>query len=323
MVSGANSSLHGKEEATYLAATTVSTGVIGGHGLKITSQERNNNLQAVWGLGSRTQTVIIEKQFTGTMGIEFLMSNPWFLYPIMGAKADGGSGPSSYTHTFTEANTLPSFKFQNSLNIDTASTNDLNISMTGAVNTGASIKTSVGEAVSVTMDWVYANESIATSAFVAQTAETYQPYSFAHGVLELPNGSTIANVQSVDISIAQNADMIWGLGSRAGTAHVDKNRAYSIKTTAYFTDPATFLKLFYNGTTGTTPGAIAETATLQLTFTNGTQIVEFTFTGLKIDTESLPQSIDAATMEDISLQARTLTVICTDSTATYPAIIAA
>jgi len=323
VVSGSGSSLHAKEEATYLAATTVSSGVIGGHGLKITSQERNNNLQAVWGLGSRTQTVIIEKQFTGTMGIEFLMSNPWFLYPILGAKADGGSGPSSYTHTFTEANTLPSFKFQNSLNIDTASTNDLNISMVGAVNTGASIKTSVGEAVSVTMDWVYANESIATSAFVAQTAETYQPYSFAHGVLELPNGSTIANVQSVDISIAQNADMIWGLGSRAGTAHVDKNRAYSIKTTAYFTDPATFLKLFYNGSTGTTPGNITETATLQLTFTNGTQIVEFTFTGLKIDTESLPQSIDAAVMEDISLQARTLTVICTDSTATYPAVLAA
>jgi len=149
VVSGANSSLHAKEESAYLTAATVTTGVIGGHGLKITSQERNNNLQAVWGLGSRTQTVIIEKQFTGTMGIEFLMSNPWFLYPILGAKADGGSGPSSYTHTFTEANTLPSFKFQNSLNIDTASTNDLNISMVGAVNTGASIKTSVGEAVSV------------------------------------------------------------------------------------------------------------------------------------------------------------------------------
>jgi hypothetical protein len=117
--------------------------------------------------------------------------------------------------------------------------------------------------------------------------------------------------------------MIWGLGSRAGTAHVDKNRAYSIKTTAYFTDPATFLKIFYNGTTGTTPGAITETATLQLTFTNGTQIIEFTFSGLKIDTESLPQSIDAATMEDISLQARTLTAIATDSTSVFPVIIAA
>ena len=322
MVSGAQTSLHAKQEATYLAATTVTTGILGGHGLKITSQERNNNLQAVWGLGSRTQTVIIEKQFTGTLGIEFLMSNPWFLYPIMGTKLDGGIA-GAYTHTFTEANSLPSFKFNNSLNIDSASTSDLNISITGAVNTSASIKTAIGEAVSVTMDFIYANESIASTAFVAQTAETYSPYSFAHGVLELPNGSTIANVQSVDISIAQNADMIWGLGARAGTAHVDKNRAYTIKTSAYFTDPAAFLKLFYTGSTGTAPGNITEIATLQLTFTNGTQIVEFTFTGLKIDTESLPQAIDAAVMEDISLQARTLTVIATDTTQLFPAVLAA
>lgn len=323
MVSGANSSLHAKEEATYLAATTVTTGVLGGHGLKITSQSRANNLLAVWSLGSRTQTSIIERQFTGSMGLEFIMSNPWFLYPILGKKADGGVGPSSYTHTFTEADTLPSFKFVNSLNIDSASTNDLNISITGAVNTGVSIKTSVGEAVSVTMDFAYANESIATSAYTAQTAETYGAYSFAHGVLELPNGSTIAKCQTVDLSIAQNADIIYGLGSRAGVDHVDKNRAYTISTGIYFTDPATFLKVFYNGTTGTTPGNITETATLQLTFTNGTQIVEFTFTGLKIDTESLPQSVDAATMENITLQARTLTVLCTDSTAVFPTVLAA
>jgi hypothetical protein len=323
MVSGANSSLHAKQEATFLAVTTCSTGVLGGHGLKITSFEKNNNLQAVWGLGSRTQTVTIEKQFTGTLGLEFIMSNPWFLFPILGIKADGGSGPASYTHTFTEADTLPSFKFNNSLNIDTASTADLNISIMGVVNTGASISTAVGDAVSVSMDFVYATESIAESAFVAQTAETYQPYTFAHGVLEFPNGTTVANCQAVDISISQNADMVWGLGSRLGTAHVDKNRAYSIRTSAYFTSTAAFLKLFYNGTTGTSPGNITEIATLQLTFTNGTQIVEFTFSGLKIDTDALPQSVDAATMEDISILARTLTVVCTDSTATFPAVLAA
>jgi len=321
MVSGAQTSLTAKEEATYLAATTVTTGVIGGHGLKITSQERSNNLQAVWGLGSRTQTVIVEKQFTGTLGIEFLMSNSWFLYPVLGKCADGGT-VGVYTHTYTETNTLPSFKFNNSLNIDGTSTSDLNISILGAVNTGTSIKTSIGEAVSVTMDWVYANETIATSAYVEQTAEAFMPFSFAHGVLELPNGATVANCQSVDISIAQNADMIWGLGSRAGTAHVDKNRAYTIRTSAYFTNPAAFLNLFYNGSTGITPGNITEIATLQLTFTNGTQIIEFTFSGLKIESESLPQAIDAAVMEDINIQARTLTVIATDIIQTYPTILA-
>jgi len=60
-----------------------------------------------------------------------------------------------------------------------------------------------------------------------------------------------------------------------------------------------------------------------LTFTNSNGTLVYTFTGLKIDTESLPQSIDAAVMEDITLQARTLTVVATDSTSVFPAILAA
>ena len=319
MVSGVQSSLHPRVEATFSTDPATGNTATFGHGAKISSLERNNNIQKIWGLGSRGQTVSVETKFTGALSIDFLLSNSWIFFALMGAGKSTG-GP-TYTHTYTEQNTLPSYTMQNSLNIDPSGTNDMNVIFKGMVNTGATITSSVDAPVTVKMDWVYANEVYGKSAFIPQTAETFPPYSMGQASLQFLSGTTIANVQNVEFSLAQNAELIWGLGSRTATQKVEKQREYSLRSTIYLTDPTSFLAYVYSGTNaGTTPAAITEAATLIIPFSNGTNTITLSFTGIKIDTESLPQDPAAAVMEDIGIIARGLTVTATDTTATIPAL---
>jgi len=307
-ISGANSSLYIGAETTYGTTASGITAIFG-HGLKLDSIERNNNIEKAYGLGSRLQTSSIEKQFSGSLSTSFLMSNPGFLYAMQGNNTDGGANP--YTHTMLDTATtgMPSYTIQSSLNLTTP----IKVLYKGCVNTSTQMTASVNEAVSIKMDWVYANEVLSNEAYIAQTAETEFPFAFQHGVLEFPASTTLANVQSFDLSVAQNEDIILGLGSRTGTARVSKQKEYALSSKILLVDPANFWKVFYNGTTGTTPGAVAETATLQLTFTNGAQVIVFDFTGLKIETHSSSIDTTAVVYEDVKIVARGLTITSTNT----------
>ena len=414
MPSGAQVSLLYGWERYFDSVTNAWTGTYGtagtenkvfGHGQKISSLERNNNIETIWGLGSRTAQVELEKQFTGSFSVEFLLSNPYFFRYVLGngfvVRADAAAGGTEvlstaatsgdtkllvasttdfvagdfirtyistsdeefdmvkaivtdtsietysgmiydhavttttidewdsvaagdvYIHSYGELDTLPSLTIQNSIDLST----DIKVVLLGCTNTTTSISAAINEPVTVTCDFAYANEALTEEAFISQTAETYDLFSFAHGTLYKVNKTgtttTLSNIQSFDLDITQNAEVVYGLGNRVGQAALGKNRDYSIKITQYFESATDLLKLFYNGATGTAPGTVAE-INMKLTFTNGEagadeRQIELLFGGVKIDTESLPQAVDAPVMEDVTMKARSMKVLAKNATAVIPA----
>lgn len=318
MPSGALASLHIKKEATFKTDPTVGSAVIG-HGAKITSLERNNNIERIWGLGSRAQTVSLEKQFSGTVSTEHILSNPWFFSCVIGSGSTTGVGP--YVHTFSEASTLNSYAIKNSIELGTP---DAELLLSGCVNNSTTITANINEPASVKMDWIYATETLPTSAtYTPQTEETFDVFGLASGTLEFPSGTVIANVQNCEASINNNVEIIYGLGSRVGSTKVEKNREYGVRASVYMTDPTSLWRYLYNGTSsGTTPNtaSITETATLNLIFNKGaSKIIKLAFTNVKIDTHSLPQDPTAPIIEELSLIPRGLSVIATNSTSAIPA----
>ena len=387
---------------TYGTAGTANK--VFGHGQKISSLERNNNIETIWGLGSRTAMVQLEKQFTGSFSVEFLMSNPYFFryvlgngFVVRGLKTAGGtealgtattsgtkvlpvasttdftagdfirtyisandeefdmiktvnanvsletysgmifdhaSGTTTIDqwdsatgtvcyHSYGELETLPSLTIQNSMNLAT----DAKVLLKGCVNTTTSISAAINEPVSVTCDFAYANEILSDIAFVEQTAETYDLFSFAHGTLykvtKTGTETTLSNIQSFDLDITQNAEVVYGLGARTGAAALGKNREITIKATQYFETTEALLELFYSGSTGTYPTTVAE-INMKLVFTNGEsgtdlRSITLLFGGVKIDTESLPQAVDAPIMEDVTMKARSMKVLAKNATAAIPA----
>ena len=74
-----------------------------GHGVKISNLERANNTENIWGLGSRSSTVNLEKQFTGSFSVDCILSNPDVFTHVMGAGLVIGDAGGASTATSVDA----------------------------------------------------------------------------------------------------------------------------------------------------------------------------------------------------------------------------
>src|SRR3990167_2910472 len=309
---GATSELRYGWETSYASEQGTKDKVFG-HGTKIVTLTRNNNLESVFNVGQRNAQALAEKQFGGSLSVEFILANPWWLRAVLGA-APSTTGAGPYTHTYSESNTIVSMSIENEITSDTASvTAFLGCKVNTCVITAA-----VGELVKVRLDMIYANEAEDTSV-AADVEESFALFSFAFATLEFPNGSTINDIQTVEITINNNAEMVYGLGSRIGQQLPVKNRSYTARISRTFEDAATFLEAFYG--LGTGPDTIVEeTATMEVNFDNGLTTTNqrkfaFLFTGVKIDEHNMPQDSAELVIEDLSLIMRDLTsVIVTNNT---------
>jgi hypothetical protein len=327
MPSGALASIAVCKETTFKTDPAITYNGVFGHGTKITSLERSNGVQRIFGLGSRAQQVNLETIFSGSISVEYVLSNPYSFMAALGKTATTGPDVNSlYTHTFTEQDTLPTYAIKNNQELGTT---DAQSVLLGAVMTNKTLTCSVGDPVVCSDDFVYATELFSTTAFVAQIQETLNIYSFAHGTFALPDGTTVANVQNCEIGISENADMIYGLGARTGATHVDKQREYTVRASVYMTDPAKFWRYVYAGgsgtpATGTAPTTMVEIPSLTLTLDNGgaagaQRQIKLAFTNVMMDTHSMPQDIGAPIIEDATLFPRGLSVTAINPSATTEA----
>lgn len=284
-----------------------------GRGVKLTIS-RKNNMERIYGLGARNATANVAKQYEGSATVEFVMSNGSFFRGVLGAVIDGGAAP--YTHTYTEANTLPSIA------IDTGSelgTTDEVTELKGCVINSGTITAAVNEVARVKLDMVYNNETLATTGIGSQVAETEEPFVFSQGTLTF-NESTVAYVQNFEVTFNNTAELIYGLGSRFATTQVAKQREYNFTISAVFADPTTFLTTFYGASGGphtATPASVA----LVLTFTNGlaganTRSVVMTFANAYLNEETLPKDVNEVLKEDLTGYALSCTsVVYSNNTA--------
>ena len=276
---------------------------------------RNNNTEKVYSAGYRNAQKLKEKRYEGTITTEHVLSNPWFFKGVMGAVATTGTGP--YTHTFSESDTVPSMTIEN--NIATESGDY--IELQGAKINTCNITSAVNELVRVRLDMPYANET-SSGTTTSKISESFDLFTFAHGAVELPSGTTLAQVQNIDLTITNTAEQIWGQGSRFAQECVVKNRDYTASVSMAFQQTSDLLEKFWGSSTGPADD-IDEQATMKLKFTNGKtgtdeRSISLDFTGVKPADDSLPQNPTETIMEDVSLDMRSLTVTAVNNTATSP-----
>jgi len=303
---------YGWEAAGYATEATTQDKVFG-HGVRISTLSRRNNTEPSFTIGKRNAQKLPDGKYEGLCTVEFDMANPWFWQGVMGTVSSTTTSP--YTHTFAEADTIPSMTIDNNVSTDTDSV----AALLGVKINSATLSTEIGGNAAVRLDCIYANETHGTTT-TAQVTESMELYTFAHGSFELPDATTLAYIQNIEVGITNNAEVIHGIGSRVGQACTVKNRDYTGRASLNFSDSSQTLQAFYGSATGpaTSP---AETASMQLTFTNGltgtnTRNVILTYTGVKIDEESLPQDPKSNIIEDINLVARALSVTAVNATGT-------
>ena len=315
-ISGVNSYIQYDWETTY-GTQAAGTFKAFGQGHKI-SVSRKNNAERIYGLGSRDAQKLVVKQFEGTFSVDFVGASGYWWRSILGAApVDAGAGP--YTHTYSRADNVGSFTIENGFNLDT----DKAIFLLGCKANTASVTAAVNEVIKIKLDGAYKDEDVSGTIDTTPATDAEEPFVFQHATLEIPDTTTITEVQSVDISVTNNQEGVYGLGSRFRSADVSKQFEVSLKLSVAFEQTANLLELFWGGSGGpvASPGEIA---TAQLTLDNGgvgtaSRKWVINLVGLQIDDESLPQDPNEVIKEDLTLFARQISsVVITDNTAVAP-----
>ena len=180
----------------------------------------------------------------------------------------------------------------------------------------------VNEALKFSIGAPYRYETVGT-ALISDVADVEPVFTFAHGSIEMPDGTSIAAVQNIELTINNSNETLYGIGSRFETRNVAKNREYNFTMTIAFNDYTDLLTYFMNGTnTASAPstGSGTEIATMELTFTNDDgDILDINLTGVKIDEETLNQNVGEVVKEDVTGWARACTnIIYTNDVQTAP-----
>jgi hypothetical protein len=153
-------------------------------------------------------------QQTGSLSVSCVLSNPWIFESVFGPPSTGSASSGVYPHTF---GTTAGNKTMNTLVCEVGydgDTADIVRTLRGCVVNSLGISTSIGATVDLSVDMTYGKEGApVTSIGTAPSEPTEQfAYTFAHGVIKV-GGNTLAQVQDVDMTFAQNPSLLYGIGN--------------------------------------------------------------------------------------------------------------
>lgn len=293
-----------------------------GHNVKFTASPSNSN-ERIPNLNSRNYAKHVAKKFEGSWSADFQASNFYHLQAVIGDAVTTGAGP--FLHTFTERNTLSGMTIQQSEDLDT----DSERTLVGCMVNNWTLSMNQGEVVTGRMDGSYRSESKDTSLnTTGNVADEEDVFSFSHATLDFPSATTLTEVQSLELSVTNNSEQIWGLGSRLATQKVWKQRVYDVTINKIREADSDLLDDFYGGTTSlTNPGTPANVATLKLVLNNGKADTEarsltFELKNLQVADYNSPLEPVEAIKENGTLQALDLGtvsgVVYTNNSSTFP-----
>jgi len=274
-----------------------------GYNNRITDVMRRN-FKKGYGTGRNFKTMAPMK-IEGNLSVECDMTNGWWLRYMLGSfgsTAWTGSPVAYYTHEYAEADHLPSM----TIGYDHNLTTDSGQMIFGGVMESATLTATLGEPVRARFEIPYANKTRSTTLQAAGISESYEPMTFAGATLNVA-GSTIAEVQSMELAMTQGGEMVWGIGSQVPTNYKPGARTYSVRATTAFKDTTEFLDRICGNTTGL---AVNPDPTPYLTIKydqggSGTNqnILQFNLGSAWVDENTIPSSPEDMVVEDVVMHA--------------------
>ena len=285
----------------------------------------NNSRKDIRKLNQVEREAFAYGQQSGSVSVDFILSNPWLFKALYGAATTSGSS-APYTHTYDDApKTVTSFSTEVGF---AGETENISRKMLGCILSGFSINTAVDDLVNVTADITFGSEGDATTSLDSTPAadDINFPYTFAHGSLKWYNGSslaTVAEVQSVSTTFTQNANLLYAVGSHKATATYRQGFDINGTFQTSWKDNNMLQQLIDQ--IDTPPSSeihSGSSAALELKFTNGgsgaaEKSITITLHGVTIDTHTVDGIVPVdPVFETINFEARGASVVAINGTAT-------
>ena len=218
-------------ESTFGGSATVDKSF--GVKTAVTSLTLGTTRQSLYKLGQVETDKFAYGQQTGALSFDFVLGDATshnIFRSIYGAP-DSGNGTDGTPHIYGSTGTGAAVGTGASTTfVGQTFTTELGFSgetdvmvrqFKGCILNTLGITASVGDVVKCTGDVVYGSEGNSSTTTTAAASDSSQPFTFAHGTFTLANGVQ-TQIQEVDISFAQNGDLLYGLGSNKAVAGIKK-----------------------------------------------------------------------------------------------------
>ena len=264
---GSHAFIHYGKEGTFNGGATETRAF--GLEQKMNSLSFKNNQIALAQLNDIEVASFAYGKNEGSGSVDFVLSNPWVFDTLLGAVDKTGS-TNDYTYIWdsnsanlTADNT--GIKTPNSFDIEVvfdakSSLTDVKRNLHGSVFNQLNIKSSVGETVKGTLDFLYGKADTITTSVGTPIGDGIDfPYTFAHASIELLDGTTVAEVQDFDITFAANTELLYAQGDPNAVGAFRKLFEMTGKFNASFLDKTQLQRVLDR----------TEVATFTVEFTNG------------------------------------------------------
>lgn len=223
--------------------------------------EGSNNAVRAFNPNSRDAARIIEQNFEGSWGVEFNLTNPWWLSGLL-HNGVSSSGTSPTTHTW-------SGDIPYSMRLLVGNTHsDEQRYLKGCVISSASISVNTGGLVSISLDGAYADEDPIDTNMVTQPTirPGIKPLHFGHATVNR-GGSSLSLTQSASLSIENNTDLIPELGTRFAVDYSPKQRTVDLNYTRVVENEDDTKRMYGSGSAP--QESVTNTADITFVFDNG------------------------------------------------------
>jgi hypothetical protein len=280
---------------------------------KVTAFSINENIVDLGDLN----TALVQKYafgtFEGSLGVEWVLSNPWWIDMVLGNAVTSGVGP--FTHTYDDVKTVNAFTTE--LGFD-AETTDRVLQLQRLTAKSIGLSFALNETVKVRGDFQFGATPTTAGTTLDSSISTDDittPMTLVQGTVENPSGTALAEVQSGDFTINPNIKMIYepnsanAVNAFKGKLELTGRFVLSVKDNTWYNNTRARVEPTNN--------------TLRLKFTNGLsgtseRTTQFTFTGLGLGTLNMPIDQYELVTDEVSWRARDLTAVAINNTSSPP-----
>jgi len=327
---------YGFEKPATFGTEALSLCTVFGLEQKITNLGLTNNRNVLQKLNQLEPDIYYYGATRGSLGVDFVLSNPWWLNSLFDTVVTTDDCPTCCVNEHVYTNTT---KLRQPISIEVGTHQAAPICMcptgvirrlTGGIVNSVALRSSIGEPIRASIDISYANETEACEVVdtTPATDTCNFPYTFAYGNLTTTAG-TLANLQSFDITINTNSDLLYTHNTSVACAAYRRLFEITGTFTATYVDPELLRDIYAQAHTGTACMAAVgldcevtdfEQTTLTVVFDNNQsganeKSITLTGTGVGFADHSVTLEPNEPIFETINWQVRTLAPVAINQTA--------
>lgn len=316
---------YGYESSTF-GSGFVGNGIQFGKEVKVTGLEFKNNQMALGQLYSPEIETFAYGKSEGKCSVEYVLSNPWFLQSIFGTAVSADAANPTVSglrqHTWNSSASSAGMKGVNSLAVKLGFDVELDFTKTavGVICPSVSLKMALNETIKVSQELMWGEETV-NQTFSEPSGVPLAgaiPYTFVHASITNPlTGATLATLQSFDLNLNSNAELIYQMGTSDSVDTFRKilemtGKAQIVLKSSAFLDSVL-------GRSETANNLVVTISNGASSSSNTTRNIVMTFTGCSFSINSVSgMEPGELLLEDVDFQCKHVTVIAKNAQNSLP-----